>query len=106
MLLSRYFRFRLRTLMIAVLVLSVPLAWVAYSLNWIRERHRLIGEEAVRFLRERGEPIDGPAGLWIFGEPGAFEFLVEAEQARQRYQRLFPEATVYGPMTDGPGSEF
>lgn len=33
------FAFRLGTLLLAVVVLSLPLAWVSYSLNWMRLRN-------------------------------------------------------------------
>ena len=29
-------------MLVLVAILSVPLAWVAYSLNWIRERHAVL----------------------------------------------------------------
>jgi hypothetical protein len=34
----RWFAFRLRTLLVVVSVLALPLAWVGYSLEWIRQR--------------------------------------------------------------------
>lgn len=62
------FRFRLRTLLIAVTVLTVPMAWVGYSLSWIAER---------RAARESGldmypfeNPVSAPFSLRLFGEPG------------------------------------
>jgi hypothetical protein len=36
----RWFSFRLRTLLIAVVLLSLPLGWAGYMLAWIRERDR------------------------------------------------------------------
>jgi hypothetical protein len=39
----RWFAFRLRTLFVLVAVLSIPLAWVAHTLDWIRRRQDAIG---------------------------------------------------------------
>ena len=46
----RWFSFRLRTLFVVVAVLSIPLAWAGYLLNWIRERRK--------FLCMKNEPFD------------------------------------------------
>ena len=43
----RWFRFSLRTLLVVVFVVSIPLAWVAYQLNWVRERHKFLRMLAV-----------------------------------------------------------
>jgi hypothetical protein len=42
--------FSLRTLFVAVTVLAVPLGWVGYQLNWIRQRHELL-ERQERFRK-------------------------------------------------------
>ena len=71
------FAFRLRTLLVLVLVLSIPLAWVGYSLAWIRERHRVleryrIDSPAIVFPGPPKTKIDRPApsDLALFGEEG------------------------------------
>jgi len=35
---QRRYQFSLRTMFVLTVVVSIPLAWVGYSLNWIRER--------------------------------------------------------------------
>jgi hypothetical protein len=115
----RWFAFRLRTLFVLVAVLSIPLAWAGYPLNWIRERRK--------FLYMKNEPFDmvdnvppemesfmvtflyqdpdtykyydrprAPGGLWLFGEEGypKIEFLHASPELMERTRRLFPEATV------------
>lgn len=37
----RWFRFKLRTLLVAFAVSSLPLSWVAYNANLVRQRHAL-----------------------------------------------------------------
>ena len=92
--LSRYFRFRLRTLLLLVFVASLPLAWAGYSLNWIRQR--------AKFMARRNRVADGlvmgqepaaPAGLSAFGERGVFAITVEREEL-ELASRLFPEAQI------------
>jgi hypothetical protein len=88
----RWFAFRLRTLLFVVAFLSVPLAWVAYSLNWIKQRH-----SASYYSQD--EPNDpslprAPAGLWLFGERGHSSVLPYKATEIERFKRLFPEADV------------
>ena len=33
-------RFSLRTLFVLITLISIPIGWVAYQLNWIRQRHK------------------------------------------------------------------
>ncbi len=85
----RWWQFRLRTLLIAVVVLSIPLAWVAYSLNWIRERQDF---SACITYSDATLP---PAGLWSFGENGA-TLIVCPRDGWEQARRLFPEAEIPG----------
>ena len=96
----RRFQFRLRTLLIAVAVLAVPMAWVGYSLNWIRQRHAILDRQPPRVWSSSWGLLpttaNAPGGLWLFGErgepvlfwePGSREDVTQMEQ-------LFPEAHV------------
>src|SRR5689334_2470292 len=108
----RWFAFRLRTLLVVVAVAAIPMGWVGYSLNWIRERH-----EAIKALKGCGRiatagPVDedspdgifpdahqrrsAPAGLWLFGEQGLREIVDfdATPESIEKYRRLFPEATI------------
>jgi hypothetical protein len=38
----RWFRFRLRALMLIIAVVSCALAWIASNLNWIQQRHEFL----------------------------------------------------------------
>ena len=97
----RRFAFRLRTLFVLVAVLSVPLGWVGYSLEWIRQREEMLLEDGVtgatKYVSagEHGIPDDpeAPYGLWLFGERG-FQCIVAQRQKADEAARLFPEAIV------------
>lgn len=94
-------RFRLRTLLIVIALLSVPMGWVAYQLNWIRQRHEFLAEnptfpsfddsmEGQSFAR-----FDPPAPwqLRIFGEPG-HDWVGAPKHLTDRARKLFPEARI------------
>jgi hypothetical protein len=38
----RWYQFSLRTMFVAVTLVAIPLAWVGYSLSWIRQRHEAL----------------------------------------------------------------
>ncbi len=89
------FRFRLRTLLIAVAVLAVPCAWVGYQLNWIRQRHAegsLWPKGIPRWATQTPYPR-GPGFLWMFGEYGRYQVFCRRGDF-ERISRLFPEAHV------------
>jgi len=90
-------RFRLRTLLIAVAVLAVPIAWVGYQLNWIRQRREWLRGHAHATV---DPPTPAPSLLALFGEKGiqsTWYFPGEEVEA----QRLFPEAII---GADGQGN--
>jgi len=87
----RWLAFRVRTLFVVVALLSVPLAWVGYSLNWIWERH----EALQRSPRTPQVPRRAPLGLWVFGEEGHGGIVAPDVSEVKRYEQLFPEAKIY-----------
>ena len=102
-----WYQFSLRTMFVLVVVVSIPLAWVGYSLNWIRQRREVRNRGiSVRTLRDQpcivSFSIDGdtyctaPAGLWLFGEMGFSEILVWGDdKCVADTKLLFPEATIH-----------
>lgn len=93
-------RFRLRTLLIAVAVLAMPMAWVSYQLNWIRQRREILSnpkvQETVTWLRRFGDPGPAPWPLGLFGEKRANMFSIRTggpidPETRRKIRRLFPE---------------
>src|SRR5581483_7350633 len=89
--------FRLRTLLIAVAVLAVPMAWVGYSLRWIAERRAALRDKDVRVVdHPEADSIRAPAGLWLLGEAG-YLHLRHGPQRQYPVHELFPEARISGP---------
>jgi len=106
---SRWFAFRLRTTFVVVAVVAVPMAWAAYSLNWIRERRAAMRMPGVFAAYDAqlfdakiyGAPGQAPWTIRVFGErrvsnvcyielPGRTTSALHEELCR-----LFPEAYVY-----------
>src|SRR4051794_24946576 len=97
----RWYQYSLRTMFVFTLVVSIPMAWVGYSLNWIRQRHRVLVDIAI-------EECDGPGpaapgGLWLFGEKGMQRFWLRPESRIivEEAVQLFPEAEI-GTATLSP----
>jgi len=86
---------------------ALPLGWLAYQLNWIRERHGVLhkpphGVQVTmtenRFLAGARSPsLPGlPISLKLLGENSVYHFLLEPdnEDVRRKLRSLFPEAIV------------
>ena len=100
-------RFSLRTLFVLVAIASVPMAWSAYQLNWIRQRHEFlhrIGGQGLGGISEIYFP-KCPWSLSMFGErPQDVIWVYESQEAEA--VALFPEAHVkavkYAPVIVSP----
>ena len=94
--LSRYFRFRLRTLLVTAAVASMPLGWLAHSMHWIRQRHAMIQNGTAWCIWEgQSDPYTlAPAELRIFGEEYGYSPLLCFERDAKEVKRWFPEALV------------
>jgi hypothetical protein len=92
----RWYQFSLPTMFVLVFMVSIPLAWVRYSLNWIEQRRQFVLSGRTEGY---GDPRDlfpgkaGPAGLWLFGEQGWHGIFVKSKDY-DRAKSLFPEATI------------
>jgi hypothetical protein len=109
----QWFRFSLRTLFVVVTAMCIAGGWVAYQLNWIRQRHEFIAEvkklsqpfyvPVWAYIRSDyvGPPYlpetPAPWPLRIFGEEGVWTIgIFDAGYLSyvERAKRLFPEADV------------
>ncbi len=105
---DRRWSFSLRTLFVVVAVVA---AWLAYEVNWIRQRQVVIGNPSVKssdYYIEESQPISGPAIRRIGHEvaPWPLRWLGEAaysnillkmgtsEDELARVRRIFPDARV------------
>ena len=87
--------------MIAIAILCIPLSWISYHLNWIRQRYAFLAEFPAQPAPEDGEgKSDLPFGLGMFDESPHMH--IEAPRERQKEaERLFPEAIVTPPKYFG-----
>ena len=87
-------RFSLRTLFVLVALLSIPLGWVAYQLNWIRQRHQFLETKVrTRFGVDLVEDKHLPWPLRLFGETSQSSlYLVINQKDMGDAETLFPEA--------------
>jgi hypothetical protein len=74
-------RFTLRAILIAT---AIACLWCGYSLVWIQERRAainsdgmLIGKMTISEWMAQNGPIRAPALLWLFGEKGYFQLVIE-----------------------------
>src|SRR4051812_21088207 len=94
----RWYQFSLRTMFVVVFVVSIPLAWVGYQLNWIRERRSALSytDQTKAIPDPFALPVPAPGWLWLFGEQGR-EIIGCREHTTMtaaELQRLFPESEI------------
>ncbi len=86
-------RFSLRTLLILVALVAIPMSWVAYQLNWIRQRHEFLQREGV-VSKTINMDRPFPWGLRLLGEQKQYLLDVPQDDGFQNVLKLFPEAVV------------
>ena len=107
-------RFSLRPLFVLVTIVGLAGGWVAYQLNWIRQRHEIVAYYGAAVAPKTGyyfaldvvsyempgDYFPGQAAPWhlrIFGERGYKEiglFKNIRDRDLERISYLFPEAKV------------
>jgi hypothetical protein len=87
-------RFSLRTLLIAIALLSIPMGWVACQLNWIRQRREfmLLHGSSVRDPQKPNSKL--PWSLRAFGEQGYDYLLRIPADFVSEATALFPESEI------------
>jgi len=89
----RWFAFRLRTLLVMVVVMSIPLAWVAHTLDWRRRRADAIGLEHLVVLSEKPWMTE----MW-YSKPLPFNFWI-AHKLLGMYPSRWLGRDIYSPLT-------
>jgi|SRR4249920_2964050 len=86
-------QFSLRTLFFFVALASLPTAWIAYQLSWIRQRHVFYDRYNVPHLYSVFSTNECPWSLRLFGEKPQYSLIVSDDRVAEA-KRLFPEAFV------------
>ncbi|HEX3655858.1 MAG TPA: hypothetical protein VHV55_08635 [Pirellulales bacterium] len=101
----RWLAFRLRMLLVLIAIAAVPLAWVGYSLEWIRERRLMAPRHSDKppgSPNPDAAPIMPPGLLWVFGEQGfyALRWDPSSPGSLDDLRRAFPESKIF--VCDSP----
>jgi hypothetical protein len=87
-------RYSLRTFLIVTAIIGSAMGWVAYQLNWIRQRHEFLfhndhppGPMYQTFDKGAAWPLN------LFGEQGYLTIMTGRRQM-ERAKALFPEADI------------
>jgi hypothetical protein len=89
-------RFSLRTLLVLVAFATLPVGWVAYQLDWIRQRHEFLNRPDWQAMIPSVPAHKMPKSPWplaLFGEAPQDVLAVHGVDAENASQ-LFPEAIV------------
>ncbi len=88
-------RFRLRTLLIVIALLAIPMGWWAYQLNWIRQRHKFLESHPMHMTNATvgGHSVEAPWQLRLFGE-STIGYIHAPKTDIPEATLLFPEAIV------------
>lgn len=101
----RWFRFSLRTAFALLTLACLAASWIAYQLNWIRQRQEARAMvKAISITDARG-----PGLLWFFGERGHEIISLDSEKLSanevDRIHQLFPEADLLSTTDVAKGVE-
>ena len=86
----RWFRFSLRTLLLLVVLIGIPLGWVGNRVNWIRQRRAFLQGPSASPNVSLKPQVDTPGMLWLFGESSHPIIWCRPEDVAEA-RRLFPE---------------
>jgi hypothetical protein len=101
-----WFAFRLRTMFVVVMVSSIPLAWVAHTLHWIRRRQDAIGLGHLGVVNQSPSMTQKwvskprPLNFWIANKLLGMchgQYLSRYKDSpltREQAEALFPEAII------------
>jgi len=95
----RWFQFGMRTLFVTVTILAMSLGFVAYQLNWIRQRHEILSLPNVLERESHAGPVGHIGFIPSYGPvPSAeYESLFRKRNTAAPWPlRLFGERGVYG----------
>lgn len=94
----RWFQFSLATLFVGVTVVAISMAWVAYQLNWIRERRAALTK--AEYITQCFGESRQPRPMWrltFLGEKPIAHIITGNDLPAEEFDRmtsLFPKAHV------------
>ena len=104
----RWYRFSLRTAFAIFTVACLLAAWIAYQLDWIRQRREFMSKLPTNnfaYQEDLSHPVRAPGMLWLFGESGKRRFrsvnTPGSDPETNQIKALFPEAEIL-QFTNGP----
>jgi hypothetical protein len=82
-------------LLIGIALLSIPMGWVAYQLNWIHQRNEFYARYKMNYTHQlpRLRAVRAPWPLRLFGESGR-DYIAVPKEFMPEAKRLFPEAGI------------
>src|SRR5262249_49814925 len=90
-------RLKIPTILSTVAIIcALPLGWIAYQLNWIRQRHEFLRAGDVIYIDTY--PTSAPWQVSIFGEKSPGSLRVPSSDVHGAH-RLFPESTIINRST-------
>ena len=98
-------RFSLQSMFVLIAIISLPMCWVAYQSNWIRQRHEYL--KKWEYLERLGsmphsDSMPYPWQLKLFGEQ-SHDFIMAIKSNKAEAKSLFPESyIVTWPDADAP----
>ena len=97
----RWFRFSLRTAFAIFTVTCLVAGWIAYQLDWIRQRREFMSKLPTNnfaYQEDLSHPVQAPGMLWLFGEAGKYRFYSvntpDSDPETKQIRVLFPEAEI------------
>jgi hypothetical protein len=102
-------RFSLQTVFVLLSVAAIPMAWVAYQLNWIRQRHAFdiqfnLDSKYLHTGYGPVNPLKAPRPLALFGERPVRVLYVHHEHSEQA-RDLFPESAIVETTFDASSAK-
>lgn len=94
----RWFQFRLRTLLVAVVLIGSLCGYVGHEWRIVVARRQWLQQHRQPYVQSMVDPeSEQPTILWVrlvLGDRVYYDMLLDDESDRERAEELFPEAAV------------
>ena len=79
---------------VVVFLVSIPLAWVGYSLNWIKHRRQMLEDRSFFFHAQCNGDRSTSSRIVVIWRDGVCRTVVQSKEDIERARKLFPEAHI------------